>query len=69
MTILEWVGIITLLFACTSAQYFIIMNSVDGKIDRAMNKLKDEQLQKLMRENERLVSKNEMLRDGLKEFK
>jgi hypothetical protein len=69
MTTLEWVGTAGLMCTIATGAYFIIMNAVDGKIERAMNKLKEEKIQELIRQNERLMAKNEMLKDGINKLK
>lgn len=69
MTTIEWVGEIGLICTLMSGHYFIIMNGVDGKIDKAMNKMKDDKIQELIRANERLVAKNDMLKEGLQKMK
>ncbi len=69
MTTLEWCGIGGVMIPLLTGQYFIIMSGVDGKIEKAMTKLKDEKIQELIRKNERLVAKNELLKDGLIKLK
>lgn len=67
---LEDIGIIIgIIVPLEAAQYFIFMNSVDGKIEKELNRLKDERIAELIRANERLVSKNELLKEGVRGMK
>lgn len=65
----DWVGVVGLVGTFATGAYFIIMNAVDGKIEQALNKLKEEKIQELIRANERLVAKNEMLKEGIGRMK
>lgn len=69
MTTLEWIGVSGIACSVCTGAYFIIMNAVDGKLEKMKNELKEEKIQELIRANERLVAKNEMLKDGLSKMK
>lgn len=69
MTTEEWIGVIGVTCTVAAGAYFIIMSAVDGKIEKALNKIKDERIQELIRANERLVAKNEMLKEGIGRMK
>jgi hypothetical protein len=69
MTTLEWVGVSGIAGSAVTSAYFIIMNAVDGKIEKMKNEIKNDRIQELIRANERLVAKNEMLKDGLSKLK
>lgn len=69
MSIEEWAGVTGIVATFATGAIFIINNLVDGKIEQALNKLKDERIQELIRANERLVAKNEMLKEGISKMK
>lgn len=69
MSIEEWGVILGIIGGVASGAYFVIMNAVDGRIEQALNKIKDEKIAELIRANERLVAKNEMLKDGISKMK
>lgn len=69
MTTSEWLGVGGLTCSVVTGAYFIIMNAVDGKIEKMKNEFKEEKIAELIRKNERLMAKNEMLKDGISKLK